>query len=97
MWTGLSGLSSLQWLCLRWLEALPVACLAPLTNLVVLQLKAITRPPGGYSNHHHRQHVDHVLCLSCPPMLMLPWLPVACLAPLTKLVLQLETITRLLG
>jgi hypothetical protein len=36
----------LQWLCLRWLEALPVAYLAPLTNLVVLQLKAITRPPG---------------------------------------------------
>jgi hypothetical protein len=46
MWAGLSGLTSLQWLCLRWLEALPVACLAPLTNLVVLQLKAITRPPG---------------------------------------------------
>lgn len=46
MWSGLSGLTSLQWLCLRWLDTLPAACLAPLTGLVALQLKAITVPPG---------------------------------------------------
>jgi hypothetical protein len=59
MWAGLSGLTGLQWLCLRWLEALPVACLAPLSNLVVLQLKAITRPPGA----HHVVMIGCVLLL----------------------------------
>ncbi|WIA35104.1 hypothetical protein OEZ86_003590 [Tetradesmus obliquus] len=47
MWSGLSGLTSLQWLCLRWLDTLPAACLAPLTGLVALQLKAITLPPAA--------------------------------------------------
>ncbi|WIA14933.1 hypothetical protein OEZ85_001644 [Tetradesmus obliquus] len=47
MWSGLSGLTSLQWLCLRWLDTLSAACLAPLTGLVALQLKAITVPPAA--------------------------------------------------
>jgi len=46
--TGLSRLTSLRWLCLRWLDRLPVAYLAPLTNLVALQLKNIDKPPGTF-------------------------------------------------
>lgn len=45
---GLSRLTSLRWLCLRWLDRLPVAYLAPLTNLVALQLKNIDKPPGMF-------------------------------------------------
>lgn len=44
---GLSRLVSLRWLCLKWLDRLPVAHLAPLTNLEALQLKNIDKPPGG--------------------------------------------------
>jgi hypothetical protein len=46
MQRGLSTLHSLRWLCLRWLDALPLACIAPLTSLAALQLKNIDRPPG---------------------------------------------------
>jgi hypothetical protein len=48
---GLSRLISLRWLCLRWLDRLPVAHLAPLTNLVALQLKNIDKPPGKFELH----------------------------------------------
>jgi hypothetical protein len=44
--SGLSSLTQLRWLCLRWLDDLPLQALAPLTGLVALQLKAISRPPG---------------------------------------------------
>lgn len=44
---GLSRLVSLCWLCLKWLDRLPIAHLAPLTNLEALQLKNIDKPPGG--------------------------------------------------
>lgn len=47
---GLSRLTSLRWLCLRWLGRLPVAHLAPLTNLAALQLKNIDQTPGACRN-----------------------------------------------